>query len=142
MPYTQNMRNEMLRLAQVLLEQTKQEKIKWSSTDEENQFLFSSTKSSMLIDGSFGSYEEEDEGDFTLVLLNRGGSVAARLEISFEDANDIEETLTYDVLKELYLEAQNKALEIDNTLEDMHRALGMEEHSESTFSDGSAEDNS
>ena len=89
MPYTQNMRNEMLRLAQVLLEQTKQEKIKWSSTDEENQFLFSSTKSSMLIDGSFGSYEEEDEGDFTLVLLNRGGSVAARLEISFEDANDI-----------------------------------------------------
>jgi len=134
MPYiSPDMRQEMLRLARVLLEQTEQDKIKWSVTDKDNEFLFSSAKSSMLIQGEFGNYDEEGEGDFSLVLLNRGGSVASDLDIGFEDAEY--EAQNYQVLKHLYLTVQNKALEIDTTLEDMQRALGMEAGSESTSSD-------
>ena len=134
MPYTPpEMRQEMLRLARVLLEQTEQNKIKWSTTDKDDEFLFSSAKSSMLIQGEFGNYDAEDEGDFSLVLLNLGGSVAADLDIGFEDAED--EPQNYQVLKQLYLSVQNKALEIDTTLEDMQRALGIGAGSESTSSD-------
>jgi hypothetical protein len=131
MPYTPNMRQEMLRLARVLLEQTTQEIIKWSVTDKEREFLFSSTKSSILIQGSF-DYDDESEADFTLELLNRGGSVAARLEVGFEESDIPEETANYELLKQLYFEVQNKTLEIDTTLEDIHRALGMGPDSECT----------
>ena len=124
----------MLRLAYSLLQLTRQGKVKWSATDRDNQFLFSSTKSSMLIRGTFGNYDELDEGDFALELLNRGGSVAARLEIGFEEEDVPEETQNYQLMKELYFEVQNRALEIDTTLEDMHRTLGMETDSETTSS--------
>ena len=135
MPHTPpNMKQEMLLLARALLELTRQEKIKWSATDRENQFLFSSTRSAMLIEGSFGNYDDEDEGDFILRLLNSGGSVAASIGVGLEDV-DYEGTEAYLLLKQLYLVAQNTALEIDVTLEDMHRALGMETNSESTSSD-------
>jgi hypothetical protein len=136
MPHTPlNMRQEMLLLARTLLQLTRQEKIKWSATDQGNQFLFSSTKSAMIIQGTFGNYEEEDEGDFSLELLNSGGSVAASIETGLEDV-DYGRTEAYQLLKELYLVAQNTALEIDATLEDMHRALGIETNSESTSPDG------
>ena len=137
MPFTPpNIRQEMLQLARVLLEQTKQKKIQWSATDQENQFLYSSAKSAMLIHGIFGHYEDEDEGDFILELLNRGGSVAARLGIGLQEADIAGETNDYDLLRQLYLEAQNRALEIDVTLEDIHRALGMETDSGTASSDG------
>lgn len=136
MPYVQQMQQEMLRLAQALLQQTRQEKIKWETTDNDNQFLFSSAKSAILIRGSFGDYDESGEGDFILELLNRGGSVAGRFEIGYEDVESPEEAPNYELLKELYLEVRNNALEIDITLEDIHRALGIETDSESTPSGG------
>jgi hypothetical protein len=140
MPHTTpTMRQEMLRLARTLLQQTKEGKIKWTVTDEENEFVFSSTKSAVLIRGSFGNYDEEDEGDFVLELLNRGGSVAARLETGFAEEEIPGEAEYYHIVKELYLEVQNRTLEISATLEDMHRALGMETDSDAASSDAESQ---
>lgn len=135
MPHTTpGTRQEMIQLALTLLQQTKQDKIKWTTTDADDQFLFSSTKSAILISGEFGNYDDENEGDFSLELLNRGGSVAARLMSSYEEADIAGEEKNYELLKELYLEVQNRTLEIDATLEDMHHALGMTTDSTTTSS--------
>jgi hypothetical protein len=137
MPNPQEIRREMLRLAQALLQKTRQGEIQWTATDRENQFLFSSAMSGMLIEGSFGNYDDEDTGDFTLELLNHGGSVAARLEIGLDEA-EISEDLSqgYQVLERLYLEAQNRALEINSTLDDMRRTLGIEPGSDPVLHNG------
>jgi hypothetical protein len=134
MPYSpQSIREEMLTLAEVVLRQTKQDKVKWSPTDDDDQFLFSSAKSSLLIRGDIGQYDyestPEDEGDFSLMLLNRNGSVAGRLEVEFgivyDESQESERYQEYLLLKRLYFEAQSRALEIDATPDDIHQALGL-----------------
>jgi hypothetical protein len=135
MPYSpEGMWQEMLRLAQALLEQTEQNKIQWTTTDKDNQFLFSRPRSSVLIQGVYHDSDPDDEGTFNLVLLNSGGSVAAKLGMNLTDP-DYSDADIHQILKNLYFAAQNKALEIDTTLEDMQRALGIETSSEPTSSD-------
>jgi hypothetical protein len=127
MPYDeQRMVPEMLQLAYALLQQTEQGKIKWATTDEENQYLFTSTKSSLLIKGELGSYDDENEGDFKLELLNRGGSVAGRLTIEYGVADSPQYGPTYTLMKKLYFEAESQALEIKTTLEDIRQTLGLQ----------------
>ena len=115
MPYDVDMPEEMLLLARTLLERTKQGKIEWSVTDNDSEFLYSSTRSALLIGG------DPYEGTYELQLLNHQGSAVATLSNEAEE----EDSEIHRILEELFREARNRALEIDSTLTDIHKALGI-----------------
>jgi hypothetical protein len=119
MPYKENMSAEMYRLAQSLQQQTREGKIHWSTTDVETGFLFSSTRSSALI--------AKRPSGYRLQLLNYAGATIGALETRGSGV-DVSETdrEQHELLEDLYYTARSNALAIQNTLEDMFGALGIE----------------
>jgi hypothetical protein len=120
MPYKEDMSDEMFRLARSLLQQTREGKIHWSTTDVETEFLFSSTRSSALIAKILSGYR--------LQLLNYAGAVIGALETTRGRGVESSESdsVRHELLEELYYDARSNALAIQNTLEDMFGALGLE----------------
>jgi hypothetical protein len=115
MQYKEDMPDEMLRLARSLRSQTQQGQIHWQTTDRDNQFLFSSTRSGALIIKEGANY-------YTLQLLNSVGSVISTLQ----STGPFDESVRNQLLEELYYSARSDALDIENSLQDMFGTLGIE----------------
>jgi hypothetical protein len=120
MPYKEDMSAEMFRLAQSLQQQTREGKIHWSTTDVETGFLFSSTRSGVLI--------TKTQSGYRLQLLNYAGAIIGTLETARDRGpeGDEDDRGRYEILEDLYYSARSNALAIKNTLEDMFGALGLE----------------
>jgi hypothetical protein len=120
MVYKEDMSAEMLRLAQSLQQQTREGKINWSTTDLETGFLFSSTRSGVLIVKTSSGYR--------LQLLNYAGMTIGTLETGGGRSPELSEIDRgrNELLESLYYSARSNALAIKNTLDDMFGALGLE----------------
>jgi hypothetical protein len=129
MPYKEDMPDEMNRLVRRLLEQTRSKQIEWSTTDREDRFLFSSTRSSVIIGKTRQPMPGESVAGYKLWLLNGRGSPISAIEsgqVWNDESGQFVATEQSEILEQLYYSARDSALEVENTLEDMFGALGIE----------------
>jgi hypothetical protein len=110
---------EMKLLAETVLTLTKRGEIQWAVTDDSGSFLYSTTKSSLLINGS--PAPEPEGGEYSLTLVNSKGDTVAEYNNELEEDNGFRTQL----LSDLWYEARNNALDVEDTFRDIRQALGI-----------------
>ena len=127
MPYKEDMPREMQQIATALLDQTRADEIQWQVTDSDSQFIFSSTRSAVLIIKSSDNLTANPR--YQLQLLNGSGAIITSFVgryIYDNSKGEFTPTGRLKLLEELYYAARSNALNIDNTLGDLYETLGLE----------------
>lgn len=102
-------------LAAKLLDQTKQGNLHWSDTDVEEQYLYSASNSSVVVD-----YFQDRR--YVLSLLNSRGTVVESLEMKEpSEAASSDDVALFGVLEALYEHARRQALRIDQIIDELLR---------------------
>ena len=110
--------DRLFEIAAMLLNKTRSSALTWRATDDEDAFLYSGSKSSLIIDYNPGQDEYE------LRLLNQRGTVVESLTTAWEvvqnpspweDAN--RPAKWNDTLMQLHDAARRSALDIDGLLD-------------------------
>lgn len=113
----------MVGLANRLLEQTRAGKVPWGQTDRNEEYIFSSTSSSVVTSSII-----DNDGDrhSKLSLLNSAGIEAGVLEGSFtENGHGGWNPGPFNtLLDDLFISAREHVLDVNNALNDMYEALG------------------
>jgi hypothetical protein len=112
------LRQRMVKMAEALLEATKQGKITWALTPVETKFIYAGSRSSVTIELASGQYDE----DITILsLLNQQGTIVDSLETEFiKRSGDRYDPAEWNSkLEELYHAARRFAHNVDDALESM-----------------------
>lgn len=112
----------MAQFAESLLKKTKSGEAQWVATDDDRTFLYSSTNSSLLIEGDPDDEDDPYSGEFTLRLLNGTGSFVAQLN-NEDGAN--EDSPRARLLADLYYMVREKTLRVEAAFTDMRKSLGI-----------------
>ncbi|WP_433535358.1 hypothetical protein ACQPZK_25400 [Micromonospora sp. CA-249363] len=112
-----DIRDRMVQVAQNLLQQTLEGRARWSTTDQEDAYLFSGSRSSVKIE----FYEDHDEGSVCkMSLLNQRGTLVQALKTELippTGTGPYEPADWNEVLERLYDAARREALDIDDLLD-------------------------
>lgn len=103
----------LVSIAQAALEQTKSGQMAWRTTDDEDAFLFSGSRTSLIVD----VYPAQNR--FQLRVLNPRGTSVAELDGTYEPFSPDRAVgnQTYDLLENLHDAARRSALDIDVLLD-------------------------
>lgn len=114
-----DVRGRMFKVASRLLKETLEGRVPWTPTDKEQEFLYSGTKSSVVI-----SHHEDRDGDdvYTMSLLDTRGTVVEQLRSDYVPSQGafqptMEPAAWNDTLEQLHDAARREALNIDALLD-------------------------
>jgi hypothetical protein len=127
MTYPEAMPDEIMRLADGLLQATINKRIGWISTDRSDQFLYASAKSSALIRKANTKLADGKSDAYELQILNSGGSVITQLRSGgrLDLKSKFVPAIQNELLEHLYQAARSNALDIANALNDMFGSLDL-----------------
>lgn len=123
MTWEQTVAEKLLEIARTALAQTRESKVNWRQMDDEFSFLFSGSKSSLIVD----LHPREDR--YELRLLNPRGTVVESLVLEkpvtvtdpWGDKAPIPpsdaEVANWELLRDLHEMARRNALDIDNLMD-------------------------
>jgi hypothetical protein len=112
-------RARLLKLAAGLRTLTADGKIQWSPTDDEEGFLYPTTKGSIVI----ASRERQFAQAYTLEVLDQSGRVIDRIE---SDPEDFTPQDVQSALARLHDEARRNALKVDELVNGLFDELGID----------------
>jgi len=124
----ENVESRLVALTQKLLDKTTAGAISWQATDSENAYSYSTTRSSVLIDGKY-----DNDQDFVggIEVLNDRGTAIERLRTDFEtkaevadpESRILAENTRYfkgpynELIEDLFEAARRSALDIDGIID-------------------------
>lgn len=109
--------SRVLKIVGALIAQTEKQNVQWSTTDDDEKFLYTGSGSSILVDTN----ERVTPRPYWLKILNQRGTVIEEVEVQddgWAEAGD----LSSQVIK-LYGLARRSALEIDVVLDGVLKEL-------------------
>jgi hypothetical protein len=128
--YKESMPSEMGQITNALLRLTREGKVRWEPTDKDNQYLFSTTRSSTVV----SKIPSGNGYIYGLQLLNVEGAVVTTFRGSVLYDEKLKKWVSDDInrkLEELYYQARTNALMIESTLKDIYGALGIDSDEQS-----------
>jgi hypothetical protein len=111
-------RNRLIKLAELLLARTREGKISWTPTDDERSFLYTASGTSAMINSTV-TFDGRNQA--TLSVLNNRGTVIEKIvnEFSLRDETGlyVGEAPWNETLDDLYQAARRDALKITSLLD-------------------------
>lgn len=115
-------RDRMTKLAKQLLRRTLNGQISWNETDNENEFIYSASDSSVAIQNN---NTRSITGRYTLTVRNWRGTIVQQLQSALRESDFVEIQEDWnEVLLDLYEAARRNALNIEGMLDDLITELG------------------
>jgi len=117
MSNTDDFREQMLTMVKSLLAATKEGKITWATTDADDKYIYSGTRSSVTIEDVWDRFGDRTT---TVCLLNSRGVVVDSLQTEGSQVDDKFVPAPWnDLLEDLYHAARRVAHNVDDALESM-----------------------
>lgn len=110
--------DRMLKIAKALLTQTTNGNITWQATDDPEAFLYSGSKTSIIIDTN----NKRAPQPFWLKILNQNGTVVETL-YAVQVFGDDDTKANYELLKALHSLARRNALKVDAVIDGVLQEL-------------------
>lgn len=120
--------DRMTKIAGQLLRRTLDDLISWGETDNEDEFIYSGTNTSVTI----RRRDTRDiVGRYVLTVMNWRGTVVDTLESAKKDLGIVEQPEEWNaILYDLYEAARRSALNIETVLDDLLTELSTDEEAE------------
>lgn len=120
--------DRMTKIAGQLLRRTLNGLISWGETDNENEFIYSGTNTSVTIRRR---NTRDIVGRYVLTVMNWRGTVVDTLESAKKDLGIVEQPEEWNaILYDLYEAARRSALTIETVLDELLTELGNDEEAE------------